>query len=75
MQPMATTAALKTWSSLRSSPAKASASVGPSARSIRITRPPEATRSSERIESAIGPKAMPEPWVEVEMTPATVWAS
>ena len=49
--------------------------MGPSARSIRITRPPEATRSIERTESAIGPNSIPEPCVEVDMTPAKVWAS
>ena len=59
MQPMETTAA-----SNMSSP-----------RSMRMTRPSLATSSSERTASAIGPKEIPEPWVAVDMTPATVWAS
>src|SRR5437867_12524686 len=39
------------------------------------TAPPPATRSRERICSGSGPNPIPEPCVEVEMTPATVCPS
>jgi hypothetical protein len=80
MQPIATTAALKVSSSCTSSQPRrrrsnACGSVGPSAPSIRSSRPPAATSSSERTMSVSGPKRRPLPCVEVEMTPATVCAS
>ena len=66
------------WIRLRSapcSPAKADASVMPSAGSTRTTSPPATTRSIERTRSGKGPKSTPDPCVEVETTPPIVWAS
>ena len=37
-----------------------------------VDQTPAATMSSERAKSFSGPKVNPEPWVEVEITPATV---
>ena len=80
MQPMPTTAASNQWSSWCSSASgcarvNAAASVGPPARSIRCRRPPAATTSSEWMKSGSGPSPIPEPCVDVEITPAIVWAS
>jgi len=77
---MLTTAARKVSSSWMSSTSltrvrKASGSTRPPAGSMRSSRPSAATSSMDRTRLLNGPKRIPEPCVDVETTPATVWPS
>ena len=55
-------------------PQTAASNLG-SSRSMCTTSPPATTSSSERTKSGNGPQFSPEPWVEVDTTPAIVCSS